>query len=707
VIIVYVITLVASSGLTGLFARQAFGEQGYVPGLTAGLMLAGGMAAAYAGVQMLYLAIVRSVWPTKTNTPLLVESISHGATLIFVPYLMRMDIPWPHPAIKPLEGAVFAAAFLGSHGFLKLIAFYAILRSAPGARAWNLVWAAVSAVCILAGFSMFSVWLGSIEKARPRAPEAVNTYRIGTTYANARAMPEGSVLTTDVSAPLAHSLSFACAIPEDDSEEIPLEVAYVTVEMRGDTTTKYTGPVELQPGSWSYFRVPADQLPRNLQTCLVRWSSEQEAKWRTAIGVLPILSSNRTLLMVGPEAQETRTAESTPNILYIVIDGLGADRVSGLGYSRATTPNIDRLGRASQLFPLAFTPSPDPAAACMTLLTGVSPLRHGFLGKQKGPLASEYTTLTQALRAKKYATAAFTEGEMWGDLTYGSAFERGFDFFDDGYLAESTGESAILSSTDATTGTPSGLPPAGSQLTIRKAAAWVKSHQNEKFMLFVRLGELRDVKVRERYGTTFIPDPATATPSMTYDAAINYLDKSISELLAALPPGRNNCIVITSTRAAYAIETPPLSDWNLRVPLVLHVPGGQGTKRDELIALEDVPPTLAKIAGVTLSPYASTADLLGGSVTQEPISMAGDPLQLSIRNARMRLVWSTQRSPFTMVSTGPPAGAALYDLGRIRPGRPIQDIADSNPDIVRRWTEKLEQYFTMQSEAWQTRASGN
>ena len=78
-ILVYAISLGISAGVTGLFVRQALGEQGYVPGFTPGLMLACGAAAIFAAIQLLYVALVRLAWPTKTNGPLLGESVSHGA----------------------------------------------------------------------------------------------------------------------------------------------------------------------------------------------------------------------------------------------------------------------------------------------------------------------------------------------------------------------------------------------------------------------------------------------------------------------------------------------------------------------------------------------------------------------------------------------------------------------------------------------------
>lgn len=698
---VYLISLFTSAGLTGLFVRAALGEQGYVPGFGAGVMLACGVAALYAGAQGLYLALVRFVWPTRTNWPLLGECLSHAATLVFVPYLTRMSVPM-HPALEPFKALIFFALFVVLHGAIKIVAFYAILRSEPGPRGWNLVWTVASTIAILSGIGMFSSWLSSIENARPRAPEAISNYQVASAHANARAVPEGSVLAVNVSAGLGQCLTLACAVPEELEADSPLESVFFTIDMRGETATKFTAQVNLKKSEWTYFRVPADQVPRKMESCQIRWTEEKESRWRQAIGILPVLSSNRELLVAGPHVHEVLDDESAPNFVVIVIDGLGTDRVSSMGATRATTPNIDRLGQSAVTYPFTYTPAPDAGAACMTLLTGLSPLRHGYLEKHRGPLSTEYKTLPELLRAKRYAVAAFTEGEMWGDLTFESDFSRGFDVFDDGYRAEAPATVELASQSAAATVTPA---LAGSELTVKRARDWLDAHQDVSHMLFIRLSELRDARVRDRYGSTFTPDPATATSNAVYNSVILYLDRNIGELVNYIKQSsaaNKTCIVLTSTRGAYNQESPVLADWTLRVPLLISAPGIQPTKRNELTPLEDVAPTLAKLAGVSLSPFAAAADLINSPTPREPISMIGNPLVLSIRDRRFRLVWSTQRAPFTMESVGPPAAPALYDLERSRADRPMQDIAPRNPQMTRRWVEKLEQYVAMQSEGWQS-----
>lgn len=100
---------------------------------------------------------------------------------------------------------------------------------------------------------MFEVWAGAVEKARPSAPENVEVFRVGTAYASARALPEGSVLTVNATATLGNVLKFACANPPDIALEDELEVAYSTVDVakrrRNSTapsnSTKTAGPTSV------------------------------------------------------------------------------------------------------------------------------------------------------------------------------------------------------------------------------------------------------------------------------------------------------------------------------------------------------------------------------------------------------------------------------------------------------------------------------
>lgn len=109
-----------------------------------------------------------------------------------------------------------------------------------------------------------------------------------------------------------------------------------------------------------------------------------------------------------------------PNIVLIAIDSLRADHMSCYGYSRLTTPHIDRFAQEGALFENTYSAHIPTTSAYGSMLTGqdvfstqVVALRH------KGPLRPEVRTLPEILREAGYDTTCvgFT----------GNASARGFD----------------------------------------------------------------------------------------------------------------------------------------------------------------------------------------------------------------------------------------------------------------------------------------
>ena len=83
---------------------------------------------------------------------------------------------------------------------------------------------------------------------------------------------------------------------------------------------------------------------------------------------------------VGVSAASTRPpagGEPLPDVLVITVDTLRADHLSGYGYRRPTSPNLDRLFGAGALFLEARTTEPLTSPALCTMVTGVEPHVHG------------------------------------------------------------------------------------------------------------------------------------------------------------------------------------------------------------------------------------------------------------------------------------------------------------------------------------------
>jgi len=119
---------------------------------------------------------------------------------------------------------------------------------------------------------------------------------------------------------------------------------------------------------------------------------------------------------------------SAPDVILISIDTLRADRLGCYGYSRDTSPNLDRLASVSYRFPLVTSQATntDPSHTCM--LTGLDPPRHGNT-INGDVLARRILTLPEVLREGGYQTAAVIGGTTLKARYCG--LDQGFDDYDD------------------------------------------------------------------------------------------------------------------------------------------------------------------------------------------------------------------------------------------------------------------------------------
>jgi len=112
-------------------------------------------------------------------------------------------------------------------------------------------------------------------------------------------------------------------------------------------------------------------------------------------------------LALSPGSESAPAGEETqPNILILTVDTLRADRLSGQGYERATSPQLDRLmGRGVQ-FSSARTVEPLTAPSLASMLTALYPHEHGA-SRNGLRMRSGLPSMPKALQAFGYRTAAF------------------------------------------------------------------------------------------------------------------------------------------------------------------------------------------------------------------------------------------------------------------------------------------------------------
>jgi hypothetical protein len=113
------------------------------------------------------------------------------------------------------------------------------------------------------------------------------------------------------------------------------------------------------------------------------------------------------------------------DVLLVTLDTTRADHLSGFGYPRGTSPNLDRLARTAGWVGTMVTPVPLTNPSHVSLLTGLSPREHGVRNNGTS-LGAGVATVTQQLAAHGMRCAAFVSGiplkKAWSGL--GPGFER-------------------------------------------------------------------------------------------------------------------------------------------------------------------------------------------------------------------------------------------------------------------------------------------
>jgi arylsulfatase A-like enzyme len=93
------------------------------------------------------------------------------------------------------------------------------------------------------------------------------------------------------------------------------------------------------------------------------------------------------------------------NLLLLGVDSLWADHMSCYGYSRLTTPHIDRLASEGVLFERNYSAHIPTTSAYATMLTGMDCFTHQVVAlRHQGGLTSRVATLAELLKARGYET---------------------------------------------------------------------------------------------------------------------------------------------------------------------------------------------------------------------------------------------------------------------------------------------------------------
>jgi arylsulfatase A-like enzyme len=355
------------------------------------------------------------------------------------------------------------------------------------------------------------------------------------------------------------------------------------------------------------------------------------------------------MIMMAPEArsqvQFRGMTSDRPNFVMIALDTARADHLSAYGYTKATTPNLDRLASHGVLYETAVAPASWTLPSFATVLTGRLP--HQNHTSWEMPLAKGSSTLASILRSRGYQTAGFNANGSFGTARAGLA--QGFDLYDDndGTL------SSNLASIDVVKAfwwfvyypfiQPQDLTRRNAGMLNQAVVRWFRHRSTQPFLVLLnyvdahepyseipevgnQFGDARRT-VSERiraevddasWGIDVPRSPAEQTALIAgYDSGIAYADRQIGSLLqlfASCPEWSNTYVIVFGDHGqSFGTHRRYGHGWGLNrellhVPLIIAGPGiPMGRRVKDLVGLQQLFATVLDLsAGGTAVPEKSS-----------------------------------------------------------------------------------------------------
>jgi len=90
------------------------------------------------------------------------------------------------------------------------------------------------------------------------------------------------------------------------------------------------------------------------------------------------------------------------NTILIIVDGMRKDRMGCYGYSKNTTPNIDKFSEKACIFNKCYAPHNNTLSGFATILTGLNPFFHGLMSHDDDKFEVKDKTIFETMHEKGY-----------------------------------------------------------------------------------------------------------------------------------------------------------------------------------------------------------------------------------------------------------------------------------------------------------------
>ena len=305
----------------------------------------------------------------------------------------------------------------------------------------------------------------------------------------------------------------------------------------------------------------------------------------------------------------SESGQTRPNIVFLMADDMGFERVGLYGGKGCHTPNLDRMASEGVRFDYCYA-APICTPTRVMLMTGKFNHRNYTFFSQypKGQRC-----FAQDFRDAGYATAIIDKWQLGGVTPK----ELGFDeycLFNYGKYgspgaAERYWHPAIGANDQTVETTESDYGP---DIFLKRCQDFVRGNKDRPFLLYWALGA-----PHAPYAPTPESDDPKAKPDLRYyPDIVSRLDKNVGELIATVDElglARNTLILFAGdngTPHGVKTEMPDgraiegrkgsMADAGTHVPFIARWKGviPPGTVRDDLMTLCDLYPTFAEAAGI-------------------------------------------------------------------------------------------------------------
>ncbi len=403
-------------------------------------------------------------------------------------------------------------------------------------------------------------------------------------------------------------------------------------------------------------RQPSNQVPRAVLL------------WTAVLATALSAACSRPQLLPG--------GDRNLNVLVITLDTIRADRLGAYGHPRIHTAFVDGLAERGVLFEHCIAPTPLTLPSHTSIFTGTYPVFHGVRDNGNYVVPSDLTTMAELFADAGYRTGAFVGAFVlsarWG-------LDQGFQTYSEpegGYDPTLVSFSQIQRRADA---------------VVDDAVAWLEAAATRPFFAWVHL-----------YDPHLPYDPPAVTgdryPGDPYLGEVEFADLQLERLHALLETSGldEHTLVVFAGDHGEGLGDHGEHDHGLllyqttaRAPLIISHPAmaNGGTRRQEVVSLVDVLPTIVEATGLTLPADVqgrSLWPLLGGSGDFEEA-----PVYAESHYPKLHFGWSPltalQDRRFQLIQSSEPE---LYDLER----DPAQDsnIFETEPVVAQRMTSELE-----------------